>query len=986
MPVWGKMGPVTLANYPFSKNDPWLAPTATTTEGNNASTYADLAEGDGFSASTADRRATTTSPLTFAHPYDTTLSPSASPTNITGSVTQLFYVLNFLHDWFYDSGFDEASGNHQRDNFSRGGRGNDPVLGEAQDYSGRNNANAAVPADGASPRIQMYIFSGPSSAGLTVAPPSSIAGNKAVGTAGFGVDSFTTTGTVALAVDDQGVDTNDACEPLTAAVTGKIVLVHRGLCSFVAKAENAQAAGAAGIIIVNVASSAAPTTPPFMGGTSSTITIPVLSLALADGQALEGAIAGGVSVTMKRSVGTDLDGALDTSVVAHEWGHVLSNRLIGDANGLRTNQAGGLGEGWGDYTSMLLLMRADDIATASGANWAGAYANGAYAMSGSGADFYFGIRRVPYSVDFAKDPLTFKHIENGTPLPSNVPISFGEDGSFNSEVHSTGEVWATMLFECYVALLRDPRYTFTEAQERMKRYLVASLKLTPIEPTLLEARDAVLAAALATDAEDFSTFFAAFARRGAGVGATGPAKDSTTNGPVVESFEVGNHLEITSAALLEDVLTCDHDGLLDRGERGTVAITVRNAGAGTVAQGVVTATTTAQGIVFDGGGVVQLGVLMPFETKAITIPVRALGVDPITSFSIDLLATDPTIPEALSGHASVKSRAQADEAADASATDSVETRATAFTTAGRGGDKWSRTTEGSNSYWTIPDLPTQADQQLVSPAIALTTDSFGLSFRHRYSFRFSTRRNAAVDGGVVELSFDGATWQDASTFGKIDYNEKLSSGGNGNALSGRDAYGSRSVGYPEQWITSHVDFVFPEVHDQVFVRFRVASADGFTGSPGWDIDDIELTGVANTPFVAFVPHADACDEAGPKAFAGSPQTVTSGEQVAVLGSGTHPANLPLSFTWIQVDGPRIDLQTPDAARTAFFAPRVTETTFLTLALYANDGTLVSAPSTVRITVDPDEGCSCKTTSTPAPSNILFGLVAFLFIRRRRTSN
>ena len=233
-----------------------------------------------------------------------------------------------------------------------------------------------------------------------------------------------------------------------------------------------------------------------MGGTSSDITIPILSLALADGQALEAAVPGGATVRMRRLLQTDLDGALDTTIVAHEWGHVISGRLISDGNGLTTNQAGGLGEGWGDFSGLLLMVRADDVVSTSGAGFAGAYPNGAYATSGGGADFYFGIRRVPYSIDFTKDPLTFKHIANGTPLPPNVPISFGEDGSFNAEVHATGEVWATMLWECYAALLRDPRHSFADAQDLMKRYYVASLKLTPPDPTLLEARDAVLAAAL----------------------------------------------------------------------------------------------------------------------------------------------------------------------------------------------------------------------------------------------------------------------------------------------------------------------------------------------------------------------------------------------------------------------------------------------------------------------------------------------------------
>ena len=79
-------------------------------------------------------------------------------------VTQEFYYANFMHDYLYRLGFNEASGNFQVDNFSRGGAGNDPVLAEADDgfSSGNtNNANMATPADGSSPRMQMYVFTNP---------------------------------------------------------------------------------------------------------------------------------------------------------------------------------------------------------------------------------------------------------------------------------------------------------------------------------------------------------------------------------------------------------------------------------------------------------------------------------------------------------------------------------------------------------------------------------------------------------------------------------------------------------------------------------------------------------------------------------------------------------------------------------------------------------------------------------------------------------
>jgi hypothetical protein len=46
------------------------------------------------------------------------------------------------------------------------------------------------------------------------------------------------------------------------------------------------------------------------------------------------------------------------------------------------------------------------------------------------------------------------------------------------------------------------------------------------------------------------------------------------------------------------------------------------------------------------------------------------------------------------------------------------------------------------------------------------------------------------------------------------------------------------------------------------VRFRVG-ADNNTGGPGWDIDDIEISGIDNTPFTSLVAEPTICGKAGP---------------------------------------------------------------------------------------------------------------------------
>lgn len=118
------------------------------------------------------------------------------------------------------------------------------------------------------------------------------------GTASFGplLDTTGVTGDVVLAVDGLA-PTADACEPLTNAVAGKIVLVDRGVCAFTIKVKNAQDAGAIAVIAAdNVAGSP----PPGLGGADATITIPSGRITLADGNALKAALTGGtVNVTMK---------------------------------------------------------------------------------------------------------------------------------------------------------------------------------------------------------------------------------------------------------------------------------------------------------------------------------------------------------------------------------------------------------------------------------------------------------------------------------------------------------------------------------------------------------------------------------------------------------------------------------------------------------------------------------------------------------------
>src|SRR6185369_7449538 len=67
---------------------------------------------------------------------------------------------------------------------------------------------------------------------------------------GPALDSTGVTGNVVL-VNDGVAPTSDGCEPIAANLRGLIALVDRGTCTFIQKAQNAQRAGAKGLIVAN---------------------------------------------------------------------------------------------------------------------------------------------------------------------------------------------------------------------------------------------------------------------------------------------------------------------------------------------------------------------------------------------------------------------------------------------------------------------------------------------------------------------------------------------------------------------------------------------------------------------------------------------------------------------------------------------------------------------------------------------------------------
>ncbi|HEY1067249.1 MAG TPA: M20/M25/M40 family metallo-hydrolase, partial [Pirellulales bacterium] len=155
--------------------------------------------------------------------------------------------------------------------------------------------------------------------------------------------------------------------------------------------------------------------------------------------------------------------AFDSDVVFHEYVHGLTNRLVGgrlNASALDKEQSGGLGEGWSDFYAITIrhYFRLPEQEKFVTGDWVTASANG--------------IRHAPYNEAY--------------------PWGFG-DLATTEGVHWKGEVWCATLMSMARRLrtaIRDEHQGYRIAWQAV----TDGLKLTPANPTFLDARDAILRA------------------------------------------------------------------------------------------------------------------------------------------------------------------------------------------------------------------------------------------------------------------------------------------------------------------------------------------------------------------------------------------------------------------------------------------------------------------------------------------------------------
>ena len=210
----------------------------------------------------------------------------------------------------------------------------------------------------------------------------------------------------------------------------------------------------------------------------------------------------------------DRDGDLDAGIVVHEYGHGISNRLVGgrsNVNCLTNRQQPG--EGLSDWWALAYTAKVGDSGPMP--RGVGTYALG---QAPSGA----GIRTQRYSTDPGVNTWTYASI-NGMAVP-----------------HGVGSVWAQAAWEVYWKLVDEWGFdanlynaTGGSGNQRMMLYVNEGLKNTACSPTFTQVRDGIIQAAMDNyGGEDVCRMWEAFAAFGLGTNAVSGGSGSTapTNG------------------------------------------------------------------------------------------------------------------------------------------------------------------------------------------------------------------------------------------------------------------------------------------------------------------------------------------------------------------------------------------------------------------------------------------------------------------------
>lgn len=785
----------------------------TTTRGNNVFAYQDKDdndEPDGVATSGGTG-------LVFDFPIDMSKDPRESS---DASVTNLFYMVNMMHDVTHQLGFTEEFGNFQQTNYGGKGDGGDYVLAQAFDgidlhEAGQtnppkvNNANFSTPSDGFNGRMQMFFWTNEGGS-VSIDAPEQIKGFiSEYGTGQFGRpipanDETPITAKVALARDNSANPTA-GCGTIAngSEVAGKIAMMDRGLCEFSKKVLNAQQSGAVAAIICNIVGVNGGNGEEILGmaggANGGSVSIPSIFLKKSDCDKIRVIIDNGGEVTMtfqerERQGAEYLDGSLDNGIIAHEFGHGISIRLTGGRlNSSCLNNDEQMGEGWSDFFSLIMTHESGD--KPEDVRGIGTFATAQQVTGG-------GIRRYPYSVDLAVNPQTFDDIK-GTTAP-----------------HPLGEVWAGVLWDMYWAFIDlygfDPDWKNTSSGNYKAAYLVMEgMKMQACNPGFIQGRDAILKAdEMHNNGAHKCLIWEVFARRGLGFYANGGVTSDRNDG--TEDFEplptCIEKLKITKTATAS----------INAGDEVTVTLKAINHIPSRQSNVIITDELPA-GMTYVNGSSniapVVSGNLLTFEVGDMDYE-RELVITYKTKSSINNKSVRLVL-----------------ENFDGSFEWDIEKE--------EGSEDWLPTSDlfrSPETSFNIINVAAESDASLRSVPYQITGNNPAMRFWHRYNTQ------NGIDGGFVEVSVNNGAYTPIKKeqFIRNGYNGPLSY--STLAIPALDAFSGNSGGNwsatsnAGPWIDSYID-MSPYKGQTVTFRFRFGS-DATTVAAGdlkgWYVDDFEL--------------------------------------------------------------------------------------------------------------------------------------------------
>ena len=357
----------------------------------------------------------------------------------------------------------------------------------------------------------------------------------------------------------------------------------------------------------------------------------------------------------------DRDGGLDAEIVFHELTHGTTNRLIGNGSGLNWDPAGGMGEGWGDFYALSLLnnTNADDP---NGQYASGGY--GTYKLGGQLDNYIYGIRRFPYSTNNSINPTTWADVDDVTnDLSGGIapdPLGFNFNGG--AQVHNAGTVWALTLWEVRSRVIADPAGANGDVptgNNTMLQIVTDALKLTPIDPSYTDGRDALFAADCATNAcANEESIWGGFADRGLGYRSATPYNvlfgytaghigvHESFSSPYLDVIDSGSDVAV-------DDSNSNNNGAIDPGEAILLTVSLTNpwrAAGKNVASATGTLTTSTPGVtIFDNtaawGAIAAQGTTAASDSFLITVDTTVACGSSIhftltTTSSLGVTATD----------------------------------------------------------------------------------------------------------------------------------------------------------------------------------------------------------------------------------------------------------------------------------------------------------------------------------------------------------